>query len=266
MQIFESFMLTIYYLIWIMYVLRNALRIKGLNLIFYKWSASRLTLPKDKVSSLPPVKFGPVIFKYGNTEFDPYSVKSKEFYALLITKKVKYPKSFITLSADLELSNTLQEVFSTPYDVASETYIWSFQYKLSNNILFKNAKLFRIGLIESEKYSFCAIYKEDIYHLFYYYSYVRALWKRFCNWWSNLLSENLSLSLKDIIVGILNRKDILNYLITLGKLCVYIYMYIYIYIWDCGRNKSVPKFDMFLHKVEAKQETKRFISLRNKKL
>ena len=80
-------MLTIYDLIWIMYVLRNALRIKGLNLIFYKWSALRLTLPKDKVSSLPPVKFGPVIFKYSNTEFDPYSVKSKEFYALLITKK-----------------------------------------------------------------------------------------------------------------------------------------------------------------------------------
>ena len=87
MQILESFMLTIYYLIWIMYVLRNALRIKGLNLIFYKWSALRLTLPKDKVSSLPPVKFGPVIFKYSNTEFDSYSVKSKEFYALLITKK-----------------------------------------------------------------------------------------------------------------------------------------------------------------------------------
>ena len=93
---------------------------------------------------------------------------------------------------------------------------------------------------------------------------MRALWKRFCNWWSNLLSENLSLSLKDVIVGILNRKDILNYLITLGKLCIYIY--IYIYIWDCRRNKSVPKFDMFLHKVEAKQETKRFISIRNKKL
>ena len=233
-------MLTIYDLIWIMYVLRNALRIKGLNLIFYKWSALRLTLPKDKVSSLPPVKFGPVIFKYGNTEFDPYSVKSKEFYALLITKKVKYPKRFITLSADLELSNTLQEVFSTPYDVASETYIWSFQYKLSNNILFKNAKLFRIGLIESEKYSFCAIYKEDIYHLFYYYSCVRALWKRFCNWWSNLLSENLSLSLKDVIVGILNRKDILNYLIILGKL--YIYIYIYGIVEETNRYQSLICF------------------------
>ena len=48
-------------------------------------------------------------------------------------------------------------------------------------------------------------------------------------WWSNHLSENLSLSLKDIVVGILIRKDILNYLIILGKLCV----------WDCRRkNRS----------------------------
>ena len=58
------------------------------------------------------------------------------------------------------------------------------------------------------------------------------------------------------MVGILNRKDIQNYLIILGKFCM----------WDCGRNKSVPKFDLFLHKLEAKQETERLIASKNKKL
>ena len=114
-----------------------------------------------------------------------------------------------------------------------------------NNILFTNPKLIKIGLLESEKCSFCTIYKEDLYHLFYDCCYVRTFWKRFCNWWSNLLSEKLSSPLKDIIVGILNRKDILNYLIILGKLC----------IWDRRRNKSFPKFNQFLHKVEAKRKT-----------
>ena len=76
--------------------------------------------------------------------------------------------SFKTISTDLEFSDLLQEVFSIPYNVAGETYVWSFQYKLLNNILFTNYKLFKIGLIaESEKCSFCAIYKEDLYHLFY---------------------------------------------------------------------------------------------------
>lgn len=49
-------------------------------------------MPKDKVSYLPPVKFDPMIFKYNITEFDTYSGKSKDFYALLIINKAKYPK------------------------------------------------------------------------------------------------------------------------------------------------------------------------------
>ena len=186
-------------------------------------------MPKDKVSSFPRVKFNAMIFKYNNTEFGPYSGESKIFYALQITNKAKYSKRITALSADLQLSKTLQEVFSTPYNVSSEIYIWSFQYKFLNNILFKNTKLFKLGLIDSEKCSVCTIYKEDLCHLFYDNTHVRALWKRFCNWWSNHLSEKLSLSLKDIVVGILMRKDILNYLIILGKLCV----------WDCRRkNRS----------------------------
>ena len=66
----------------------------------------------------------------------------------------------------------------------------------------------------------------------------------------------MSLSLKDVIVGILNRNDLLNDLIILGKLS----------IWECRRKKTIPKFDLFLHKVEAKKESEMFIALRNKKL
>ena len=55
-------------------------------------------------------------------------------------------------------------------------------------------------------------------------------------WWTNLRGEILSLSLRDVIVGILNRNDLLNYLRILGKLC----------IWECRRNKSLPKFNIFL--------------------
>ena len=66
----------------------------------------------------------------------------------------------------------------------------------------------------------------------------------------------VNISLKDVIVGILNRNDLLNYLIILGKLC----------IWECRRNKTIPKLDLFLHKREAKKESKRFIALTNKKL
>ena len=58
------------------------------------------------------------------------------------------------------------------------------------------------------------------------------------------------------MVGILNTNDLLNYQIILGKLCT----------WHCRRNKSVPKFNLFLHKVETKQETERLVASRNRKL
>ena len=74
-------------------------------------------------------------------------------------------------------------------------------------------------------------------------------------WWSDLRAENLRLSLTDVIVGFFDRNDLLNYLIILGKLS----------IWECRRNKSLPKFHLFLHKVEAKKETEKLIALRNKK-
>ena len=40
-------------------------------------------------------------------------------------------------------------------------------------------------------------------------------------WWSGISGENLSLSLKDIIIGFLQRKDLLNYLIILGKITIW---------------------------------------------
>ena len=63
-------------------------------------------------------------------------------------------------------------------------------------------------------------------------------------------------ALKHVILGIVSRNDILNYLIILGKLC----------IWECKRNKIIPNFKIFLHKTEIKQETERYIAYRNNKL
>ena len=60
----------------------------------------------------------------------------------------------------------------------------------------------------------------------------------------------VKISLKDVMVGILDRNDLPNYLKILDKLL----------IWDCRRNKSVPKFNLFLHEVKAMQETERLIA------
>jgi len=48
-------------------------------------------------------------------------------------------------------------------------------------------------------------------------------------------------SLKDTILGLLNRTDIINFLVILGKLC----------IWECRKAGIFADFNIFLKKVKS---------------
>ena len=67
----------------------------------------------------------------------------------------------------------------------------------------------KIGLSDSDKCSFCGSYSEDLYHLLFNCSTVRAFSNRFIVRWSDLSGENLSLTLKDIIIGLHYMTDVL---------------------------------------------------------
>ena len=70
------------------------------------------------------------------------------------------------LISDFDVPNSLQQVYPLPHAIASESFIWSFQYKALNYILYTNTKLYKIGLALSDKCTFCNSLKEDLYHLF----------------------------------------------------------------------------------------------------
>ena len=84
-------------------------------------------------------------------------------------------------------------------------------------------------------------------------SHVQAFWECFVEWWTDVANENLSLTLKDVIVGFPERNDILNYLLILSKLC----------IWECRRSNCCPNFNLFLYKIEVKKERERYIAVKN---
>ena len=144
------------------------------------------------------------------------------------------------LISDFDVPNSLQQIYSLPHAVASETYIWSFQYKVLNYILYTNTKLYKIGLVLTDKCTFCRSSKEDLYHLFFECSHVQSFWKKITSWWFNLGKENINVTLKEIILGLPNRTDIINYLLILGKLC----------IWECRKASIYPDFAMFLKIVK----------------
>ena len=55
------------------------------------------------------------------------------------------------------------------------------------------------------------------------------------------------MTLKYIILGLLHRTDVINYLIILGKQC----------IWECRKAGIHPDFNIFLKKVKIKFETEK---------
>ena len=77
--------------------------------------------------------------------------------------------------------------------------------------------------------------------------------KKITTWWFDLSKENINITLYDIILGLPNRLDIINYLIRLGKLC----------IWECRKACIYPDFALFLNKVKIKLETEKYIAKQN---
>ena len=120
------------------------------------------------------------------------------------------------MTADFEFSNAQEVLYSLSCCKRNVCLVVSIQSIEFN--LFMNDKFFKIGLSDSDKCSFCGTYTEDLYHLFFNCSFVQAFWNVFTVWWSDLSGEYLTLSLKDIMGGLLQGNDLLNYLIILGKL------------------------------------------------
>ena len=58
------------------------------------------------------------------------------------------------------------------------------------------------------------------------------------------------------MVGLLQRNDVLSYLIILEKLT----------IWESRKNNPSLIFRLFLHKVEVKKQVEKIIAIRNRKL
>ena len=64
-----------------------------------------------------------------------------------------------------ELQVSWKEGYSLPFVVTIENKITQFQYKILNNIVFANAKIFRLKIIDSPLCVFCKGEVESLEHL-----------------------------------------------------------------------------------------------------
>ena len=92
------------------------------------------------------------------------------------------------------------------------------RYNTSNRInrmLYTNEKLHKIGFISHKDCTFCKSESETLTHLLYHCPFYIAFWKDFEAYWSLAKTEQIHLTLEDIIVGIMKKTmPLLNYFLT----------------------------------------------------
>jgi len=142
--------------------------------------------------------------------------------------------------------------------VTIETKIREFQYKILNNIIFTNQKLFKLKMIESPLCTFCKRETKSLKHLFFNCYVTKFFWEAFCSWLIECSISLQPLTLTDIVFGIFNVEkdfDILNHLVLAAKL----------YIYKCKLNNVNPSLQVYKAKIKGVyQIEKRIATSRNK--
>ena len=113
------------------------------------WTGVRSAIPSHLKIECPNEKeLGPLEFFCGEKTFNPLTSKSKQFYCLLLSIKVKPSRGFIKLKEDFDLEDsTASNAFLNIKSYSSETFIRSFQFKLLADITFTNQRLAKIGYV-----------------------------------------------------------------------------------------------------------------------
>ena len=75
-----------------------------------------------------------------------------------------------------------KKVYMFPRIVTMDSSLHSFQYKILNNILYLNERLYKFNIVDSLLCSFCGAYNESIKHLFCTCMVTQRLWDQLQSW------------------------------------------------------------------------------------
>ena len=158
-----------------------------------------------------------------------------------------------------DLSLEWKEIYSLPFTVAHDTKTREFQYKLLNNIVFTNEKLFRFKMIDSPLCAFCQTEVEPPEHLIFHCNVTKSFWQLLFSWISEQKVILPSLTLENVFFGVFYVVEdfhVVNHIILLAKY----------YIYNCKLNVIHPSLKVFIAKVKATCQIEQKIATTNNKL
>ena len=134
-----------------------------------------------------------------NSQVALLKVSSKLLYTDFKSRKQVPPtaqKKFLEKFPQLQID--WNKIYSLPFTVTIEPKIREFQYKMLNNIVFTNEKVFRLKMIDSLLCTFCKREIESIEHLFFHCNVTKTFSQAFCSWLCNCNIDTQYFTIIDI--------------------------------------------------------------------
>ena len=150
------------------------------NRLYFKFIQLTHSLPPDwrQLVAADPIDVIPTQGVLQCTNLLPLDkLSSKQLYSLLIHERGHIPTSKAYFENRFpNIENDWLKIYMLPRKSSIHAYDRVFQYKILNNILYLNKKLYQFGKSQTSLCSFCSTYDEDPPHLFAECPETLALW------------------------------------------------------------------------------------------
>ena len=164
---------------------------------------------------------------------DVSECKCKDYYWNLLSANTKEPackKSWAKLFPLLTSLDKHQwgNIFKIPFETTRETYIQSFQYKLTNRIIACNEWLYMLKIIDEDTCKYCQNV-DSLIHFFIWCAKCKQFWNYFLRWWNRLspikIDTDFNVLEEIFIFGIPRRNNdiihVLNFCLLYAKHYIY---------------------------------------------
>ena len=197
---------------------------------YFKWIQIVNAIPNDWKTivrnSAPPstTLFIGQHLNQGEKVFPLDSISSKFYYSIFIDIISKKPTSEKYFSRHFGPELKWDKIYTLPYSVTVDTATRFFQFKISHNIMFLNARLFHIGHVSDPLCSLCNLENETLVHFFCECSITVNLWDELKEFFSPIFDLG-PLTPLSALFGFFIDNDkyhiIRNHILLLFKSCIY---------------------------------------------
>jgi hypothetical protein len=187
-------------------------------------------------------------------------IENRDIYWELVAKKRIKPICANTWCNKFDIEAEDWKIIYKQYAAIKDTKTKAFQFKILNNLLPCNLYLARIGKSDTDKCPKCNVL-EDQMHYLVECPEVASIWQHLSRWWKGLTNQDLDLSRRYIIIGLMQRPFKIKMKTQLDEIILAVK-------WRIHANKQMGEntcFYQVLCSIRNMINIQRLIAIRNDK-